>query len=144
MKGITYLLYVLINFLFINLISTKSVCANTCINRILCMYIPQKTDSYNLIKIFFVKKTSKQVGFEMAKTLIWPFWNGQAISKPLKSFKMAMAVSKWPKVSKRQVTRACPIKGFRAIFDVHVLKISNVPSSSTIHMSSTLVKILYT
>ena len=25
----------------------------------------------------------------MAKTLIWPFRNGQAISKPLKSFKMA-------------------------------------------------------
>ena len=40
----------------------------------------------------------------MAKTLIWPFRNGQAISKPLKSFKMAMAVSKRPKVSKRQVT----------------------------------------
>ena len=58
------------------------------------MYTPQKTNNYNFLKHMFLrmkqvnKKVLKRPGF-----LIWPFWNGQAISKPLKSFKMAMAVS---------------------------------------------------
>ena len=42
--------------------------------------------------------------FGMAKSIIWPFQNGQAISKPCKGIKTAMAISKWPKVLKRQVT----------------------------------------
>ena len=40
----------------------------------------------------------------MAKRKSWPFRNSQAISKPCKGIKTAVAVSKRPKVLKRQVT----------------------------------------
>ena len=54
----------------------------------------------------------------MAKRKSWPFRNCQAISKPCKGIKTAMAVSKRPKVLKWQVTPVTLIPG-RMEKDLH-------------------------
>ena len=56
----------------------------------------------------------------MAKRKSWPFRNGQAISKPCKGIKMAVAVSKRPKVLKRQVTTFLLISKALQIFHMYV------------------------
>ena len=81
------------------------------------MCTPQKLIVTTFFKTMFVRICVKQDGFEMTKTLIWPFRNGQAISKPLKSFKTAMAVSKRPKVSKWQVTE----EDYRKASECHIM-----------------------